>query len=60
MFTWLLHGSPSTVDIDDNHGQGNICLCLAILAGLLQVESTLSMRFGPKFGTRCFSAFCTD
>jgi hypothetical protein len=39
MFIWLLHGSPSTFDIGDNHGQGNICLCLTILAGLLQVES---------------------
>jgi hypothetical protein len=55
MFTWLLHGSPSTVDIDDNHGQGNICLCLAILAGLLQVESS-AKTYGRKFGTRCFWA----
>ncbi len=27
--------------------------------GLLQVGSTSSMRYGRKFGTRCFSAFCT-
>ena len=29
MFTWLLHGSPSTVDIDDNHAVRVTFVCVS-------------------------------